>query len=170
MGEDQLDDLKRDGPIRLSVFDRIAWDFTLPKWKMQWKTVKCCDFISSCYSHNPHGKAGNKEDNNCKPAFILKLILNDQCSKQSLFQFSSRTTHVHCPVWVWAQFLGCKLVAERVKYASFRKEVFKKSRKIALPKSNFNIRKFLNIGKAQILSMVRSQVRWFDVRKWFQVK
>ena len=97
MGEDQLDDLERDGPIALSVFDRITWDFTLPKWKTQWKTVKCGGFILSCYPHNPQGKAGNKEDN-CKPAFILKLILNDQCSKQSLFQFSSRTTHVHCPV------------------------------------------------------------------------
>ena len=61
MGEDQLDDLELDGPITLRILDGIAWDFTQAKWWMWWNTVKCGGLISSCCSHNLHGKAGNEE-------------------------------------------------------------------------------------------------------------
>ena len=33
-GRRQLKDLELHGPITLSIFDGIAWDFTQAKWKM----------------------------------------------------------------------------------------------------------------------------------------
>ena len=81
MREDQLDDLKLDGPITFRILDGIAWQFPQAKWWMRWKTVKCGGLISSCCPRYPQGKAGKKRRKSICPHLLAKQTVITELMK-----------------------------------------------------------------------------------------